>query len=159
MIKYIFRRFLELLVALFLIATATFFLTAAAPGDPLVAYYGERTEKMSVEERERSLERLGLNDPIYVQYVRWVENAAQGDFGISYQYKQPVLEVLEGRMGNTLLRGLSKASVTLCAGRRFLPCAEQLNSDKEGEVNYEKACGTFTGSCPGGLYVPGVLLR
>ena len=36
MIKYIFRRFLELLVALFLIATATFVLTAAAPGDPLV---------------------------------------------------------------------------------------------------------------------------
>ena len=60
---------------------------------------------MSVEERERSLERLGLNDPIYVQYVRWVENAAQGDFGISYQYKQPVLEVLEGRMGNTVLLG------------------------------------------------------
>ena len=37
MIKYIFRRFLELLLALFLIATATFFLTAAAPGDPLVS--------------------------------------------------------------------------------------------------------------------------
>ena len=58
-----------------------------------------------MEERERSLERLGLNDPIYVQYVRWVENAAQGDYGISYQYKQPVLEVLEGRMGNPVLLG------------------------------------------------------
>ena len=104
-IRYYGKKLLVFLFSVLALSLLVFYLARLAPGDPLVAYYGERTEKMSVEERERSLERLGLNDPIYVQYVRWVENAAQGDFGISYQYKQPVLEVLEGRMGNTVLLG------------------------------------------------------
>ncbi len=104
-VRYYGKKLLVFLLSVLALSLLVFYLARLAPGDPLVAYYGERTEKMSVEERERSLERLGLNDPIYVQYVRWVENAAQGDFGISYQYKQPVLEVLEGRMGNTVLLG------------------------------------------------------
>ena len=104
-VKYYGKKLLAFLLSVLALSLLVFYLARLAPGDPLVAYYGERTEKMSVEERERSLERLGLNDPIYVQYVRWVENAAQGDFGISYQYKQPVLAVLEGRMGNTVLLG------------------------------------------------------
>ena len=104
-VRYYGKKLLVFLLSVLALSLLVFYLARLAPGDPLVAYYGERTEKMSVEERERSLERLGLNDPIYVQYVRWVENAAQGDFGISYQYKQPVLEVLEGRMGNTALLG------------------------------------------------------
>ena len=104
-VRYYGKKLLAFLLSVLALSLLVFYLARLAPGDPLVAYYGERTEKMSVEERERSLERLGLNDPIYVQYVRWVENAAQGDFGISYQYKQPVLAVLEGRMGNTVLLG------------------------------------------------------
>ena len=104
-IQYYGKKLLVFLFSVLALSLLVFYLARLAPGDPLVAYYGERTEKMSVEERERSLERLGLNDPIYVQYVRWVQNAAQGEFGISYQYKQPVLQVLEGRTGNTLLLG------------------------------------------------------
>ena len=104
-IRYYGKKLLVFLLSVLALSLLVFYLARLAPGDPLVAYYGERTEKMSVEERERSLERLGLNDPIYVQYVRWVQNAAQGEFGISYQYKQPVLQVLEGRTGNTLLLG------------------------------------------------------
>ena len=104
-IRYYGKKLLVFLLSVLVLSLLVFYLARLAPGDPLVAYYGERTEKMSVEERERSLERLGLNDPIYVQYVRWVQNAAQGEFGISYQYKQPVLQVLEGRTGNTLLLG------------------------------------------------------
>lgn len=76
-----------------------------APGDPLVSYYGERAERMSVEEHEHAMERLGLNEPIPVQYVKWLGNAFQGDFGISYKYKQDVLTVIEGRLVNTLLLG------------------------------------------------------
>ena len=77
----------------------------SAPGDPLVSYYGERAERMSVEEHEHAMERLGLNEPIPVQYVKWLGNAFQGDFGISYKYKQDVLTVIKGRLVNTLLLG------------------------------------------------------
>lgn len=44
-----------------------------APGDPLISYYGDRTEKMSPEESEWAMGKLGLNEPISVQYVKWVK--------------------------------------------------------------------------------------
>ena len=49
--------------------------------------------------------KLGLKDPISVQYIRWAGNALQGDFGISYKYKMDVTRVIEGRIGNTLVLG------------------------------------------------------
>ena len=64
-IRYYGKKLLVFLFSVLALSLLVFYLARLAPGDPLVAYYGERTEKMSVEERERSLERLGLNDPIY----------------------------------------------------------------------------------------------
>jgi len=99
------KKALLLGVGVLLLSAAVFTIARLGPGDPLVAYYGDRTEKMTVEEREQAMERLGLRDPIPVQYVRWLGNALQGNFGISYQYKQDVLEVIRLRLGNTLLLG------------------------------------------------------
>lgn len=60
---------------------------------------------MSPEERSWAEEKLGLDDGIAVQYVRWLKEAAHGDFGISYKYKQDVVTVIRNRVGNTLLLG------------------------------------------------------
>ena len=94
-----------ILLSVFVLSLLVFVMSRLAPGDPLVSYYGERAERMSVEEHEHAMERLGLNEPIPVQYVKWLGNAFQGDFGISYKYKQDVLTVIEGRLVNTLLLG------------------------------------------------------
>ncbi|MDO4298601.1 MAG: ABC transporter permease [Lachnospiraceae bacterium] len=99
------KKLLIFLASVFVLSVVVFYLARWAPGDPLVSYYGDRTEKMSPQEREWALEKLGLNDPISVQYVRWVENAFHGEFGISFKYKQDVLKVIGGRIGNTLLLG------------------------------------------------------
>ena len=99
------KKILIFLVSVFVLSVAVFYISRMAPGDPLMSYYGERTEKMSVAEKEAAREKLGLNDPIHVQYVRWLENAAQGDFGISYKYKQDVMVVIGQRIGNTLVLG------------------------------------------------------
>ena len=72
-----------------------FFLSRITPIDPLQSYYGERVEKMSEEQKDSARERLGLNDPIPVQYVRWLKLALSGDFGISYKYKQDVTIVIK----------------------------------------------------------------
>lgn len=93
------------LVSVFVLSAAVFCISRLAPGDPLMSYYGERVEKMSVEEKDAAREKLGLNDPIHVQYVRWLGSAARGDFGISYKYKQDVMEVIGQRIGNTLILG------------------------------------------------------
>lgn len=61
--------------------------------------------KMTPEERAWAEEKLGLKDPISVQYIRWAGNALHGDFGISYKYKMDVTRVIEGRIGNTLALG------------------------------------------------------
>lgn len=102
---YYSKKVLIFLVSIFVLSVAVFYISRLAPGDPLMSYYGERVEKMSVEEKESAREKLGLNDPIHVQYVRWLQNAAEGNFGISYKYKQDVLEVIGQRIGNTLILG------------------------------------------------------
>lgn len=105
MIAYYGKKLLLLLGSLFLLSLLVFFIARLAPGDPLVSYYGDRVEKMSTEERWQAEERLGLNDPLPVQYARWLEGALQGDFGISYKYKTEVTEVIGSRAVNTLVLG------------------------------------------------------
>lgn len=99
------KKLLIFLLSIFVLSLVVFYIARLAPGDPLVSYYGDRTEKMSPQEREWALDKLGLNDPISVQYVRWLQNAFQGDFGISFKYKQDVVKIVESRITNTLLLG------------------------------------------------------
>lgn len=104
-IAYYGKKLLLFIASVLVLSLAVFYISRLAPGDPLVSYYGDRVEKMSVEERAWAEEKLGLNEPIYVQYLRWADAALHGDFGISYKYKTPVTEVIGDRIGNTLLLG------------------------------------------------------
>lgn len=99
------KKFLVFLLSVLILSGVVFYVSRLAPGDPLVSYYGERTEKMSPQEREWAMNKLGLNESIHVQYVKWLEQAFHGDFGISFKYKQDVLQVISGRIVNTLLLG------------------------------------------------------
>ena len=101
----ILKKLAALVLGLLVLSVLVFTMSRLAPTDPLQAYYGDRTEKMSAAEKEAARQRLGLNDSIPVQYVRWLKLAMQGDFGISYQYKQPVTKVISQRIGNTLILG------------------------------------------------------
>ena len=74
-----------LVVSLFVLSVLVFYISRMTPTDPLQSYYGERVEKMSVEEKQQAREKLGLDDSVSVQYVRWLGNAFRGDFGISYK--------------------------------------------------------------------------
>lgn len=99
------KKILIFLLSVLLLSVVIFYVARLAPGDPLVSYYGDRVEKMSMAEREWAEENLGLNDPIYVQYLRWFQNALKGNFGISFKYKIDVIEVIGGRLVNTLILG------------------------------------------------------
>ena len=68
-------------------------------GDPINNMVGEET---SDQERSELRETLGLNDPVYVQFSRFVVNASKGEFGISYQLRRPVSELISERMPATL---------------------------------------------------------
>ena len=99
------KKLLIFALSVVILSAAVFYISRLAPGDPLQSYYGDRVEKMSPEQRAWAEEKLGLNEPIYVQYGKWVKNALEGDFGISFKYKQDVLEVIGSRIGNTLILG------------------------------------------------------
>ena len=99
------KKLLIFVVSIFLLSVIVFYIARLAPGDPLVSYYGDRAEKMTARERAWAEEKLGLHESIAVQYGKWLGRAVCGDFGISYKYKMDVLEVIKGRIGNTLLLG------------------------------------------------------
>lgn len=105
LVSYYGKKILIFLASVWILSLIVFYIARLAPGDPLMSYYGERVEKMSVEEKEAAREKLGLNDPLHIQYIRWAKNAAKGEFGISYKYKQDVMEVIGQRIGNTLILG------------------------------------------------------
>lgn len=99
------KKLLLFFASILLLSAAVFFISRLAPGDPLVSYYGDRAEKMSPAQREWAGRRLGLDQPLAVQYACWLRNALHGDFGISYKYKMDVTDVIAGRTGNTLVLG------------------------------------------------------
>lgn len=68
-------------------------------GDPVDNMVGQEA---TYEEREGMRDRLGLNDPFIVQFARFLGNAAQGEFGISYRIQRPVAELIAERMPATL---------------------------------------------------------
>ena len=104
-ILYFGKKVLAFLLSVLVLSLAVFYVSRLAPGDPLVSYYGDRAEKLTPQERAQAEEKLGLDEPIFTQYVRWAQNALRGDFGISYKYKMPAAEVIASRAGNTLLLG------------------------------------------------------
>lgn len=99
------KKLLILIVSVFILSVITFAMSRLAPGDPLASYYGDRVERMSTQERQHAVERLGLDGSIITQYCDWLKEAAHGDFGISFKYKQDVMDVISGRLLNTLLLG------------------------------------------------------
>ena len=68
-------------------------------GDPVNNMVGQEA---SDERREEIRDKLGINDSIYVQFYNFVENIVQGNFGISYQLKRPVSDLISERMPATL---------------------------------------------------------
>lgn len=95
MARYVIKRIVYMVITLFIIATVTFFLMKLLPGSPL-----QNQEKLTPEQRQIILEKYGLNDPVPVQYVRYLGNLLKGDLGVSFQYdNRPVMELIGERIG------------------------------------------------------------
>ena len=104
-LKVLLRRLLTFLPTILGIATFAFILGHATPGDPAYAALGIDLEGYSgvdLEEVERVRIELGLDKPILVQYVNWIWNALQGDFGRSYVNDYVVMDAVIEALPNTL---------------------------------------------------------
>ncbi len=93
--RYILKRLLYAIPLLWGIATVTFFMMRLAPGDPLDMYLEpQRQRRVDPEVIELLRQKYGLDQPIHVQYVRWLGNVLQGDFGESFRHRRPVSRLL-----------------------------------------------------------------
>lgn len=98
MIRYIISRLTQMLPVLFFVSVAVFSMTLLLPGDPTFSMLDEHA---TVEEREALRERLGLDQPIAVQYVKWAQKVLSGDFGRSLRNGEPVINMLVQRVPAT----------------------------------------------------------
>jgi peptide/nickel transport system permease protein len=97
--RYIARRFVLMLLSLFTVITILFFLFRQVPGGPMAAFTNPR---MSQAARQAIIEQYGLNDPLWQQYVRYMVNVIQLDFGQSYYYGSSVSSLIADRFVNTM---------------------------------------------------------
>lgn len=107
---YIARRAIQAIFTLLIITVLCFLLTRFS-GDPLAQYAAN--PRMSAEDKAALIERLGLNDPLYVQYFRWIGLAIQGDLGQSFFAKQPVSDLILQRLPNTMILMLTAEFFTV----------------------------------------------
>jgi peptide/nickel transport system permease protein len=98
---YILRRLVALVPVLFLVSVVTFAVNLLLPGDPALAYIGEANiSDKAMYQAVR--QELGLDEPIPVQYVKWLSRAVRGDFGRSIRTREPALDGLLARLPITL---------------------------------------------------------
>lgn len=112
MLAFTIRRLLQAVVVMLVVALISFTLFRFV-GDPVNQMVGVET---TPEQREALRERLGLNDPVLVQFGRFITKAAQFDFGTSYQFRQPVAELIGRRLPATLELSFVSAVLALLVG-------------------------------------------
>jgi len=108
--NYIAKRLVHAFVVVWIVATVVFGAVRAIPGDPVQLMLGGDATQ---EAREQLEAQLGLDQPIYVQYGRWMGRLAQGDFGESLSTGVPVFELLVQVGGPTVSIGLVGMSIAL----------------------------------------------
>lgn len=99
--QYIVRRVVQSIPLLLGITVVTFLIMQAVPGGPLSVY--GNSPAIRPEDLERLRRQLGLDQPLYVQYFRWLTNMLQGDWGVSYITQRPVLQLITQRISNTVI--------------------------------------------------------
>lgn len=107
--KIIVRRILIMIPQVFLLSILVFLMAKAMPGDALSGMLDPNIDPAAIDAMR---ERLGLNDPWYIQYWDWITKALQGDFGQSFRFKMPVAELIGQRLMNTLWLAIATLILT-----------------------------------------------
>lgn len=115
MTSYILRRLLGMIPTLVVISVITFTLIQLPPGDFLTSQLEQlqqQGEEISDERIAALRARYGLDQPVYVQYVKWVTNFVRGDMGYSFEWNRPVNELIWDRLGYTVVIALASMLFT-----------------------------------------------
>lgn len=106
MVHTVVRRLLQAIMVLLGVALLIFIMLRIVPGNPIAVMMGEHADVTVIE---RMTAELGLDQPVYIQFFRYIKDALHGDFGTSYSLGRPVSELMSDAMGNTLILALMAA--------------------------------------------------
>jgi peptide/nickel transport system permease protein len=115
MLAYILRRLLLALGTVWVISMIAFMIIQLPPGDYVTSYIAQLMATgtlVTQDEAENLRIQYGLNQPIYVQYAKWLWLVLQGNFGVSMEWRRPVMEVIGDRLLLTVLLALAAVIFT-----------------------------------------------
>lgn len=113
MLIFILRRLLSAIPTLILVSLFVFTLQKLLPGDPVLAMAGEERDPAVMEYLR---DKYRLNDPLPLQYIHWVGNVLQGDFGTSLRTEQPVTALLAAKLPVTIELAVLALLIALLIG-------------------------------------------
>ncbi len=112
--RFVLRKVVAAALTIAVIICANFFIFRMAPGDPVRMMF--RDPRVSAESLELMKQKFGLDKPLSGQFVAYVKNLAQGDLGLSFSQRKPVLDVLAARLPNTLLLVVPALTIAIVLG-------------------------------------------
>jgi peptide/nickel transport system permease protein len=115
MLTFVVRRVLLAVLTIWVISALSFVIIQLPPGDFVTTYIAQLSasgSSVTAAEADSLRELYGLNQPIYVQYSKWVGRALAGDFGVSMEWNRPVTEVIGDRLWLTMLVSFGALIVT-----------------------------------------------
>jgi peptide/nickel transport system permease protein len=105
LLRYLYQRIWQFIPVLILVSMAVFLIVRLIPGDPVLVMMGvdpEERTRISDVQYQAMQQQLGLDRPIYVQYVNWLTRIVQGDMGLSLRSRRPIFEVIFERYPATI---------------------------------------------------------
>jgi ABC-type dipeptide/oligopeptide/nickel transport system permease component len=112
MLAFILRRLAQSILVMLVVALIAFMLFRYV-GDPIASMVGQEAR---ISDQEELRERLGLNNPFYIQFANFIGNAVRGEFGISYRLQQPVTQLIADRLPATIELAFASALIALVFG-------------------------------------------
>jgi len=111
MLRYVIKRIIYMIPTLFGLSLIAFMIIQLPPGDyvtSMIASMRDSGANVDPQQVERLREIYGFNDPIWVQYLKWISGILfRGDFGFSFEWNRPVADLIWERMGSTLAISLA----------------------------------------------------
>lgn len=117
--KFLLRRTGAMIVTLWVMSMVAFFIIQLPPGDFLTTYIANlqaNGDSVNAETVKALRAQYGLDQPVYVQYLKWIGGVLHGDFGRSFEWRQPVSDLIWGRMGiSVAIEGMTVIAIWVFA--------------------------------------------
>ena len=113
MLRFLARRVIGSIPLVLGILTLIFFIMHLAPGDPTSRYFDPNVSPEVIEQMRHN---LGLDQPVWIQYLKWLRSFLTGDFGFSFGQMRPISQILPQVMWNTLQLTLVSTIIIFVVG-------------------------------------------